>query len=83
MSRKRKRRGSGAGGPCSHAHTPKTLLQALGTLADYFATSGAISVELADPVTGLVVRASATSGRANLPSEIDRITTSCSGSPRG
>lgn len=81
MSRKRKRRASEGSGRCSHSRTPTTLIQALVTLADYFATSAAISVELDDPVSGLVVRASATSGRESLQSAGDRTTTSFSGSP--
>ncbi len=83
MNKKRRLRGSAGVGPCSRLFTGKELIRALATLADYFDTSGAISVEWLDGVTGLQLRVSATRGFWSSPNDIDFIIMFCFGSREG
>ncbi len=53
MNKKRRFWGFAGVGPCSRPFIGKELIRALAILADYFDTSGAISVEWLDGVMGL------------------------------
>ncbi len=83
MNKKRCPRGSAGVGLCLRPLTGKELIRVFAILADYFDTSGAISVEWLDGVTGLQFRVSATRGFWSSPNDTDLTTTSCSGSREG